>query len=85
MAYSILLAPPAERQLKALAEATQKRIVTRLKTLQRNPRPQGVKKLTGEDDLYRIREGNYRIIYTIRDNELVILVVKIGDRKEVYR
>ncbi|MBH0188780.1 MAG: type II toxin-antitoxin system RelE/ParE family toxin [Nitrospira sp.] len=85
MAYSILLAPPAERQLKALAEATQKRIVTRLKTLQHNPRPQGVKKLTGEDDLYRIREGSYRIIYTIRDNELVILVVKIGDRKEVYR
>ncbi|MBH0195884.1 MAG: type II toxin-antitoxin system RelE/ParE family toxin [Nitrospira sp.] len=85
MAYSILLAPPAERQLKALAEATQKRIVTRLKTLQHNPRPQGVKKLTGEDDLYRIREGSSRIIYTIRDNELVILVVKIGDRKEVYR
>lgn len=85
MAYSILLAPPAERQLKALAEATQKRIVTRLKTLQHNPRPQGVKKLTGEDDLYRIREGNYRIIYTIRDKELVVLVVKIGDRKDVYR
>ena len=85
MAYSILLAPPAERQLKALAETAQKRIVTRIKTLQHNPRPQGVKKLTGDDDLYRIREGNYRIIYTIRDKELVVLVVKIGDRKEVYR
>ncbi len=85
MAYSILLAPPAERQLKALPEATQKRIVTRLKTLQHNPRPQGVKKLAGEDDLYRIREGHYRIIYTIRDKALVLLVVKIGDRKEVYR
>lgn len=85
MAYPILLAPPAERRLKALAEATQKRIVTRLKTLQHNPRPHGVKKLTGEDDFYRIREGTYRIIYTIRDKELVVLVVKIGDRKEVYR
>lgn len=85
MAYSILLAPPAERQLKALAEPVQKRIVRRLKSLRENPRPQGVKKLTGEDDLYRIREGDYRIIYTIHDKELIILVVKIGDRKEVYR
>ena len=85
MAYSILLAPPAERQLKALAEPVQKRIVRRLKSLRENPRPQGVKKLTGEDDLYRIREGDYRIIYTIHDKELIILVVKIGDRKAVYR
>lgn len=85
MAYSVLLAPFAERQLKALAEAVQRRIVSRLKALQHNPRPQGVKKLAGEDDFYRIRDGTYRIIYTIRDKELVVLVVKIGDRKEVYR
>ena len=85
MAYSILLAPPAERQLKALAEPAQKRIVRRLRTLAANPRPQGVKKLVGEDDLYRIRESDYRIIYTIRDKELIVLVIKIGDRKEIYR
>ena len=85
MPYSILLAPPAERQFKALAEPTQKRIVKRLRTLAANPRPQGVKKLVGEDDLYRIREGDYRIIYTIREKELIVLVVMIGDRKEIYR
>jgi len=85
MAYSILLAPPAERQLKSLTDSVQKRIVKRLKSLRENPRPQGVKKLTGEEDLYRIREGDYRIIYTIQDKELMVLVVKIGDRKEVYR
>ncbi len=85
MVYSILLAPPAERQLKALTSAIQKPLVKRLKTLRANPRPQGVKKLTGEDDLYRIREGDYRIIYTIQDKRLIVLVVKIGDRKEVYR
>ncbi len=85
MAYSVLLAPSAERQLKAFAEATQKRIVTRLKALRYNPRPQGVKKLAGENNFYRIREGTYRIIYTIQDKELVVLAVKIGDRKEVYR
>lgn len=85
MAYSILLAPPAERQLKALTEPAQKRIVKRLRTLKDNPRPQGVKKLAGEEDLYRIREGDYRIIYTIQDKQLIALVVKIGDRKGVYR
>ena len=56
-----------------------------MKTLQYNPRPPGVKKLAGENDLYRIREGDYRIIYTIEDKELIVLVVKIGDRKEIYR
>ena len=85
MAYSIFLAPPAERQLKALAEPIQKRIVKRIKLLRDNPRPPGVKKMAGEDDLYRIREGDYRIIYTIRDKELIVLVVKVGDRKEIYR
>ncbi|MDI3463545.1 MAG: addiction module toxin, RelE/StbE family [Nitrospira sp.] len=85
MAYSILLAPPAERHLKFLTDFVQKRIVKRLKSLRENPRPQGVKKLAGEEDLYRIREGDYRIIYTIQDKEFIVLVVKIGNRKEVYR
>lgn len=85
MAYPILLAPPAERQLKALAEPAQKRIVKRLKSLRENPRPHSVKKLLGEEDLYRIREGDYRIVYTTQDKKLIVLVVKIGDRKEVYR
>ncbi len=84
MAYSILVAPPAERQLKTLAEPVQKRIVKRLKSLRDNP-SQGVKNLAGEDALYRIREGDDRIIYTIQDKELIVLVVKIGDRKEIYR
>lgn len=85
MTYSILLAPPAERHLRSFAPAIQKRLVKRMKMLQHDPRPQGVKKLTGEDHLYRIREGDYRIIYTIQDEDLIVLVVKIGDRKEVYR
>lgn len=85
MAYSILLAPRAERQLKAFPKAVQKRLIKRLKTLEVNPRPQGVKKLAGEEDLYRVREGSYRIIYTIREKALIVLVLKIGDRKEVYR
>lgn len=85
MAYSILLAPPAERQFKAFPQAVQKHLVKRLKTLEANPCPPGIKKLAGEDNLFRVREGNYRIIYRIRDKELIVLVLKIGDRKEVYR
>ena len=85
MAYTILLAPPAERQLKTFTPSIQKRLVRRLKTLRENPRPQGVKKLAGEENLYRIREGDYRLIYTIGDKELIVLVVKMGDRKEIYR
>ena len=50
-----------------------------------NPRPQGSKKLGGEDGLYRIRVGDYRIVYAIRDDILVVLVVRIGHRSEVYR
>ncbi|MGE0274710.1 MAG: type II toxin-antitoxin system RelE/ParE family toxin [Nitrospiraceae bacterium] len=84
MAYSILLAPPAERQLKSLAEPVQKRIARRLRILRENLRPHGVKTLAGEEDLYRLREGDYRIVYTICDKELIVLVVKIGARKEIY-
>ncbi|BFU93578.1 MAG: Addiction module antitoxin (fragment) [Nitrospira sp.] len=85
MGYSILLAPPAERQLHSFSPAIQKRLVKRMKALQHDPRPAGVKKLAGGDDLYRIRKGDYRIIYMIQDKELTVLVLKIGDRKEVYR
>ena len=85
MSYSVFLAPPAERQVRSFPLAIQKRLVKRIKALQNDPRPPGVKKLAGKDDLYRIREGDYRIIYTIQARELVILVLKIGDRKEVYR
>ncbi len=85
MVYSILLAPSAERHLKALADSTQKRIAKHLRALEQNPRPHSVKKLFGEDNLYRIREGTYRVIYTIQDKKLTVLDVKIGDRNEVYR
>ena len=85
MAYSVHLAPAAERQLKALDKPTQQRIVRRLRKLEGNPRPHGVEKLSGSENFHRIREGDYRIIYTIKDKDLIVLVVKIGHRKDVYR
>ena len=56
-----------------------------MRGLAANPRPPGVEKLAGPDDFYRIRVGDYRIIYQIQDDVLMILVVKIGHRREVYR
>jgi mRNA interferase RelE/StbE len=82
--YRVELAPLAQRQLKKLERESQRRLIGRLETLSSNPRPSGVKKLTDENNLYRIRIGEYRVIYQIRDRELIVLIVKIGHRSEVY-
>jgi mRNA interferase RelE/StbE len=63
----------------------QERIVGRIEELAAEPRPRGAVKLQGEDDLYRIRVGDYRVVYTIRDEELIVLVLRVGHRRDVYR
>lgn len=85
MPYRIEFAPSARRQLHKLPNETRVRVASALSVLAANPRPPGVKKLSGEEYLYRIRVGDHRIIYQIRDKELIVLVVKIGHRREVYR
>ena len=85
MAYTVEFAPAADRQLKALPKPIQTQIIRRIEKLESNPRPPGCEKLKGADDLYRIRFGDYRIIYTINDKDLLVLVVKIADRIDVYR
>jgi len=85
MAYTVEVAPTAERQLKALPKSIRIQIGRRIDKLADNPRPHGVEKITDEEDLYRVRSGDYRILYKIKDQELLVLIVKIGDRKEVYR
>ncbi len=82
---TLFLAPSAERQLKALAKPLQKLIVRRLLTLGLTPRPHGMKALDGEEQLYRVGEGDYRIVYAIRGKELLVLVLKSGVRKAVSR
>jgi mRNA interferase RelE/StbE len=67
------------------AKAVQKRIIGRIEALAVNPRPHGVEKLAGEDQTYRVRVGEYRILYEVHDAALVVLVVKVGHRREVYR
>jgi mRNA interferase RelE/StbE len=84
LVYRIEIAPLAQRQLRKLERVIQNRLLQRIETLSSNPRPSGVKKLTDEENLYRIRIGEYRFIYQIRDRELIVLVVKIGHWREIY-
>jgi mRNA interferase RelE/StbE len=83
--YRVEILPGAKKALKAVHENFRRRIVTVIDSLQRNPRPVGSKKLQGEEHAYRIRIADYRIIYEVHDKVLVVMVVRIGHRREVYR
>jgi len=85
VSYKIEFSRKAERQFKALTNQIQKRLKPKIDALAQKPRPRGVKKLEGEDELYRVRVGDYRVIYQVRDNVLIVLVVSLGDRKEIYK
>ena len=85
MAYRIEFKPSAGKELSGLPKNIQKRIAAKIDALADNPRPREVEKLEGSEHRYRIRVGDYRIIYEVRDEVLLILVVRIGHRREVYR
>ena len=85
MSYTVQLAPAAKRQLRKLDRSIQERVVRRLDKLEKDPRPPGVEKMEGDESTYRIRLGEYRIVYEIRDKVLVVLVLKVGHRREIYR
>jgi mRNA interferase RelE/StbE len=82
--YRVEFAPLARRQIKKLPREVQKRIIERVEALASNPRSAGVKKLVSEENLHRVRIGEYRAVYQIRDRELIVLVVKVGHRREIY-
>ena len=86
MTYTVEIAKPAQRQLKRLDAPIRRKVSRRIDLLANNPRPSGVTKLTDvSPPVFRVREGQYRIIYTIEDDRLVVLVIRIGHRSEVYR
>jgi mRNA interferase RelE/StbE len=86
MAYSIEIARPAQQQLKKLDPSTRRRVSRRIDQLANDPRPSGVAKLTDvSPSVYRVREGHYRVLYTIDDDTLVILVVRVAHRSDAYR
>lgn len=82
--YEILIAEPAEKMLDKLPVAVAERLIKAIYKLADQPRPPKCVKLSGSDN-YRIRVGDYRIIYSILDDVLVIEVLKIGNRREIYR
>lgn len=84
MNYEVLLKPAAQRQLKKLSPVVQKEVITLLEDLSENPRPLGCKKLKGRQHQYRVRLGDYRVIYGIEDNKLIVRVIKIGHRRDIY-
>jgi mRNA interferase RelE/StbE len=85
MAYRIEFSPAAARDLRNLPRQVQKRILPRIEKLSDDPRPRGCTKLEGEDDVYRIRVGEYRVLYLVTDRTLSVLIIRIRHRKEVYR
>jgi mRNA interferase RelE/StbE len=83
--YEVQLTRAAERGLSGLSKADLRRIDAKIRALADDPRPHGVKKLEGSGELYRIRAGDYRILYQIEDARLVIVVVDVGNRRDIYR
>jgi mRNA interferase RelE/StbE len=84
--YRVLIKASAAKELEALPnKKIRKRLVERIRALAGDPRPAGVEKLSGCDDRYRVRQGVYRVVYRVSDEERLVYVVKVGHRKDVYR
>ena len=81
--YKIEIKKSASKEIEKLPKVILKRILNKIRSLGNEPRPSGCKKLTA-DEKYRIRVGDYRILYSIEDNKLVVYIVKVGHRKKVY-
>lgn len=84
MTYRVEVAPAAVRQLRKLDRVAQRRVQAAIELLATEPRPTGAKKLVGGNGEWRVRTGDYRVVYEIRDNVLLILVVAVGHRREIY-
>jgi mRNA interferase RelE/StbE len=85
VSYSLVIKRSAERELRRLPSGDPRRMIGRLRGLAQTPRPSGCEKLAGESERYRVRQGDYRIIYRIDDGARLVEIVKIGHRKEIYR
>jgi mRNA interferase RelE/StbE len=83
-AYKIFFKKSVEKDFKVIPKRDLKKILDRIETLAEEPRPPGCEKLTGQKR-YRLRQGRYRILYSIQDDELTVWVVKVGPRKDIYR
>lgn len=85
MTYSVVVAPAARRQLRKLDPVARRRIQAAIDLLAEEPRPSAAKRLVDFSGEWRVRVGDYRIVYDIHDAELVVLVLSAGHRREIYR
>ena len=83
-AYKLFFKKSVQKDLGAIPKKDLKKILNRIASLAETPRPPGCEKLTGQER-YRLRQGRYRILYSIQDDELTVWVVKVGHRKDIYR
>ncbi len=82
--YKVFFKKSVEKDFKSIPKKELLKILSKIESLQENPRPVGSEKPTGQES-YRLRQGRYRIAYSIQDNELTVWVVKVGHRKEIYK
>ena len=82
--YRPLIKPSAAKELEALPRKDRRRLADRIRELSTESRPPGCEKLSVED-LYRLRQGKYRILYTVQDADRVVVIIRIGHRRDVYR
>ena len=82
--YELVFKKSVAKDLRAFPSADVKRILQRIRALANDPRPPGSERLSGQER-YRVRQGAYRIVYEIEDSRLVVLVVRVGHRRDVYR
>ena len=85
MRYEIIIKPTAEKSLGRIPRPFRRRIIDALEELRVAPRPAGVVKLAGGENLWRIRIGDYRVVYEVHDDRLIVLVLRVAHRKDVYR
>ncbi len=85
MAYQVIIKPSVQKVIRKLERGIQRKVIRLLEALADNPRPAGVTKLAGDDNLWRVRIGDYRVLYQIHDQRLVVLVLKVGHRRDISR
>ncbi len=84
--YRVSIKRSAARELEAVAQKDdRRRLVARIEALSANPRPAGCEKLAGHADRYRVRQGDYRVVYAVDDAQRAVVVFKVGHRRDVYR
>jgi len=83
--YEIEISRSAEKQLRKLPRKDQERVVEAILSLAENQRPRGSRKLSGYDDVFRIRIGQYRLLYSVSSRKLIVIILKVGHRRDIYR